>query len=886
MRGSVIHFTNPERNVLSDWPRLLSKFVSREWTKLFGWFGTGAVLAGLFRLGWSDHSFRAFLKTNYIPTGMHFDNASSYVRFALAVVLAVALGTLLDIPRYIRRGFRSWWAGVTSGLALFVFGCTFVFLSRSASTPLALLTIAEYSIGFGVVSFLLFLKANMSAKRRVSEEELLVPSSKRQTAGLRLPESDDPIESWEEDALGRAALVDSICVKLLISKSPVIALFGPFGSGKTSTLNLLREHLTDKAIVVSFSTWLPGSQETLTAYLLSDIASQVQKQYVVPGLRKSARRMAAALGKTVPIVKTLAEAMPAATQKEDIDDLKNALSLLPKRVVVLLDELDRMERDELLTLLKIIRGISTLPNLSFVCAGDRLTIIKIVDKSEEYFEKFFPVKIVVSDPSPEALQNAGIERLLDAFRQRDWFVNGAAERDLRSRVEGIWRKCIAPFCRNLRAVGLLANDVGVAAAPLRNEVDAIDLTLIEMLHRFRPSLYDLISRNAVVLTGGPLISRGGEYLSDKEKDSAEKQLISELKGIAPTADEMDDIREVLDRMFPEFARIDGRTWTRRAPTTIERESKDKRISAPDIFAAYFRYELPEAIFSSVELSKLLRRLEATHREDAREREVIRIFESLPKGSLKRDDLLRKLADAVTQDMSASVGKSVVHAIARNADKFLYDMMAPFAEAGHALRIIIRVAAKLPQAEREPLLSACILEATDDTLAFRVLRYLTGKHEDFDLGVSFADLYPSFIKRMRTRYGREVDANLVDLSTADPIAFDTWGLQNPGNGVSVDPEDRAIQHNFWARHIGNSRQRLAQDFRTFILPHSWIYSQDATISVENKIPVAKLKELYEQLPDDGIETDEDRRALRNLQRLLNGEFKSGIGPDGLHDNGWA
>jgi len=50
---------------------------------------------------------------------------------------------------------------------------------------------------------------------------------------------------------------------------------------------------------------------------------------------------------------------------------------LPKRVVVLLDELDRMERDELLPLLKVVRGISALPNLSFVCAAERKTLTEI-----------------------------------------------------------------------------------------------------------------------------------------------------------------------------------------------------------------------------------------------------------------------------------------------------------------------------------------------------------------------------------------------------------------------------------------------------------------------------------------------------------------------------
>lgn len=886
MRRRLIYLTNPEKKVLANWPRLLGKFVSREWMTVFGWLGAGALLAGLFRLGWSDHSFRAFLKATYVPTGLRFDNPSSYVPFLLVISFAVLLGMALEIPRHFWRGLRSWWAGVTSGLALFSFACTLGLLVRSPQAAVRLWSIGKYVGAFFVLSFLLFLKASVSAERVVSEEELLVPSYKRRTAGTRMPESDDPIETWEDDALGRAALVDSICVKLLISKSPVIALFGSFGSGKTSTLNLLREHLADKAIVISFSTWLPGSQETLTAYLLSDIASQVQKQYVVPGLRKSARRMASALGKTVPFFQTLSEVIPATTQKDDIENLKTALSRLPKRVVVLLDEIDRMEKDELLTLLKIIRGISTLPNLSFVCAGDRTTIIKAVkgkmdEDSIRYFEKFFPVAIKVSDPNPDALRKAGIDRLVRAFKQRDWFDGEPDEKDFRTSVEAIWQERIAPFCPNLRAIGLLANDVSISAAPLRREVHPVDLILVQMLQRFEPQVYELLSQNSSVLTGGESILRGGEYQTDQERIASEKTFLSELEAAVPAKD-LTIVKGVLTEMFPRLSKIQGHPRVLRVKRAEREGESEKRISEAGIFPAYFRYELPTAMFSSAELDSLFRQMGSTSDEETRRRIFVRVLQSMEKGSLKRDDFLRKLAEAVKGIVPVPVGRSIVHAIARNADKLVYDMMAPFGEAGHALRIILRVCERLPRAERIRIMSDVIEEAADDTLALRVLTTLTGHHDDFDLEVSMADLSPEFAKRMRTRYGRDVDATNIDLSTSDPMAFDLWGQQLQKEGVTFDREERAIQHDFWVRYVGNSRIHLARAFRAFLLP-PWIYRQDPSIAVENKISVAKLKELYEQLPEESGLTREDRVSLRTLERFLAGEFKGGTGPDSLYED---
>jgi hypothetical protein len=160
------------------------------------------------------------------------------------------------------------------------------------------------------------------------------------------------------------------------------------------------------------------------------------------------------------------------------------------------------------------------------------------------------------------------------------------------------------------------------------------------------------------------------------------------------------------------------------------------------------------------------------------------------------------------------------------------------------------------------------------MALRVLTRVTGAHTDFDVGVSFAQLYPSFTARMRKRYGHDVDAVNFDFTTSDPWAFDVWGAGHTDQGVSSSPEDRSVQRDFWLRYIGNSRSRLAEAFRRFFLPTA-IYRTDPIPVVENKIPVADLRRLHDELPDDGPLTPQDRGALSRLRRILSGEFKNGI-----------
>lgn len=780
---------------------------------------------------------------------------------------------------YVRRGLKSWYAGVTSGLTLLPFASAFLFsfLPYSRFHHRLILGLAAAGISF-LVSFALYLKAAIHAERTVREDEFTVPPSVKTLVGSELSESDDPIRSWEQDALGRAALVDSLSVKIMIAKAPVIALSGAFGVGKTSILNLLGEHLGDKAITISFSTWLPGSQETLTSYLLADIANECKKRYVVPGLRQSARRLATALGRRVPVLSDYLKLLPSATQKDDIENLKSALVRLPKRVVVLLDEIDRMEREEIMTLLKVIRGIATLPNLSFVCAVSLEAMVSTVQKDDEYFEKFFPVVISVPEPDPAALRRMGADRLVAVFVGHDWFeCNNDAER-FKQRIASVWDRQIAPFCKTLRAVGLLANDVSVAAAPLRREVDPVDLTLIEMLRRFKPSIHRLLARNSFALTGGESLFRGGTYHDDKDEDEARTKLLDDLKSAIPDEAEREQVHGVINELFPLVSKTERRL--RRAQRGSEQstvEEKDKRIREPGIFPAYFRYELPDEIFSSVELGLFLEKLGRASNQEACDRIFFDTFQSMGKGSLRRDDFLRKLAES-PKSIPPSVAKSLGLTAAKASALYTYDMLSQFGEAGHVLRMILLVAQRLSQTDRIPFLRECILNSGDDTMAFRILTILPRQEDDLNIGVSVGELYSSFITRMRKRYGREVDAANLDLSASDPWAFNYWGSDFSASGIKTDPEDREIQNDFWLRYIGTSRSRLASAFRTFFLPIAF-YKEDPTPLVQNRISLENLKRLYEELPEDPTLTSADVKSLATLSRFLKGEFKTGIEPTG-------
>jgi len=60
------------------------------------------------------------------------------------------------------------------------------------------------------------------------------------------------------------------------------------------------------------------------------------------------------------------------------------------------------------------------------------------------------------------------------------------------------------------------------------------------------------------------------------------------------------------------------------------------------------------------------------------------------------------------------------AAVKASDQYAYDTFPSFGEAGHVLRIVHNITQKLLHPERVSFLTDCILIASDDTLALRIL----------------------------------------------------------------------------------------------------------------------------------------------------------------------
>ena len=218
-----------QKNTLKAWPTLLRDFTKREWFSLCISSSLGVLGAEALHLLFWDHSFQTFLVAKYKP-GVSFDTPHFYLPYLVIILVTLLLAIVSLLWSFFRRGLRSWLAGVTSGLILLPFASAFAF-ATFPSPPMRhrLAGGCVAIVIWFVVGFVLYLVAKIRADRTVHEDEFKVSPIVRSLAGTQLAVSDDPIQFWQQDALKRAALVDSISIKLMISKSPVLALSGEIG---------------------------------------------------------------------------------------------------------------------------------------------------------------------------------------------------------------------------------------------------------------------------------------------------------------------------------------------------------------------------------------------------------------------------------------------------------------------------------------------------------------------------------------------------------------------------------------------------------------------------------------------------------------------------------
>jgi hypothetical protein len=531
-------------------------------------------------------------------------------------------------------------------------------------------------------------------------------------------------------------------------------------------------------------------------------------------------------------------------------------------ILVLLDEIDRMQRDELLVLLKILRGASSIPNVTFICAFSEEHVKRELDKedslSHDYLEKFFPVSIRLSPPAPELVARCVQSRLTQRLAEQKWFRNDQDEHRFAGLLKSAWTGSMDRLCTNLRTAGRLLNDVDAAGQPIVGEVNPFDLVVIEAIRRFYPRLYQMVR------TGGEYLTGAGKNQLSTDKQAGQ-DFFAALNKEVNACREPGVARDLLSWIFPEYARANNASYLSVRRTSSDPGSDDRRICYSDYFRIYFRASVPEEMFSNAELNQLVSNLNRSTTEDEAKAAFRAVLDSVESGHAKRGDFLWKLARGMRM-LTDSAAENVAYAVAACAADYQYDIMH-FGEGAEAVNIVFAAAQKLAATELgQRVLAGALLRASNDTFAIRLLE-LTEESSRNNILTDFSNIdvpgvQRAFLDRMRYRYSQQAS---VDLSQSDWRALHRW--------VENSDADRDIEQDTFRRFIGQSRKRLAQVINVVYPGGPVVWSENPSALVNAFFPIEEIKNLLRDLPTDEVLLEDESSGIERMQELFEGKYRS-------------
>lgn len=437
------------------------------------------------------------------------------------------------------------------------------------------------------------------------------------------PICDTPLFDKKLDEFGRTPLVELVSNSILSlseKKHPCTAygIYGAWGEGKTTMMNFVERRLLDNGdkdniIIAHFNPWQVGSDKLLMGEFFKCICKDFEGdiRYFI----KKYGDVLSFAAKAIPVVgqtlssgiKIAKEALASSenTLKEQKDRISKAITDSGKHLLVFIDDLDRLDKEELHTVFRLIRQVADFDNTIYVIAMDVEMASKSiaqyfgqgsVEDGRKFIEKIVQVPITlpaIQKPFLVKCLKQSLKPLFEQYMPQEVNeVNNIAE----SVVElfGTKRDCIRYL-----------NQINFVIPAIYNEVNVIDLCLLEAIKVISQESYMKIfqHKNALLMKPEKLemaLKKDEELkkLLDERFDCAVKDIIDGLSNYSVSACVENLLR---NRLFAT------RNFRSNVVDILALQDK-QRLQSEVYFEKYFVQAVPEQLISDKEITALSEKL--------------------------------------------------------------------------------------------------------------------------------------------------------------------------------------------------------------------------------------------------------------------------------------
>lgn len=444
-------------------------------------------------------------------------------------------------------------------------------------------------------------------------------------------DADRPISNNEQDRLGRTTFAKYLARCILDHKNPeslVIGLYGGWGVGKTSVINLMLQELRyaannmfddEKPIILNFSAWSYSGQDQLIYSFFRRLSSELRQAEFLENRDKIIHllELYVSFFTHKPVPKSLRPKHNFLTRifrrnlvtqetfgweaGRDLTQVKVELNELLRqqkhKIIIIIDNIMRLENDEIKQIFQIVKSMGDYVNTVYVLTLDKSQVIKIIDQMQgsggaEYLEKIVQLPFEIPPISQQDIENIFIDRLkniISLVPEDAWDKNYWAD---------LYYSVLKFFFTNVRDITRYINTLGFSYAYVKEVVNPADFFAITALQVFAPNVYYGIRDNKDLFT---------DLMTDvyrlNDKNVAEDKLrcdeiISRSQKIPPLM-----LVQLLLRLFPRLRGMYEPQIPFYHSESIAR--KNLCICDPDVFDVYFRLSMPIGLIPETELNALL-----------------------------------------------------------------------------------------------------------------------------------------------------------------------------------------------------------------------------------------------------------------------------------------
>lgn len=346
---------------------------------------------------------------------------------------------------------------------------------------------------------------------------------------------DWPIEGKKDDIFdlsGEAKKIAEEILSLDKSKTWSLAITAQWGAGKTSFLNLIKENFSDSDFeIVYFNPRDSRSYQTIQEDFFGQIAcvlskydsgcSSVMKDYM------SSLQLIDNRGVIEKIV-----SFYRIWDKENLKDkLKKSFVHIGKKVLVLIDDFDRLSKEEILEVLKLVDSNAAFTNLVFLTAYDKNQVNKALGESNNtndasFVDKFFNLEFVVPSRPYSYITNYIGETLCCKLSAKSYEASS-----IKKTFNGV-EDILKEYLPTLRDAKRFINQFYMDYRLVRGDVKLYEYVLVQLIKYRYHDEYTKLFRKQYVETGG--------FFSSKQLYYLKKDINEECK-----------IKSLLVKLFPE-----------------------------------------------------------------------------------------------------------------------------------------------------------------------------------------------------------------------------------------------------------------------------------------------------------------------------------------------